>query len=95
MLVNNTVFNYHYSVALHYFSSFTALHCDYRAYNFKRHKQYDRNNGIEYWYIGVLHWYSRYLRKQNGYNKFGGLQLPYLLWTAFAGYLNAGVWLLN
>lgn len=23
------------------------------------------------------------------------LQLPYLLWTAFAGYLNAGVWLLN
>ena len=24
-----------------------------------------------------------------------GLQLPYLLWVAFAGYLNAGVWLLN
>lgn len=23
------------------------------------------------------------------------LQIPYLLWTAFAGYLNAGVWLLN
>jgi len=25
----------------------------------------------------------------------GCLQLPYLLWVAFAGYLNAGVWLLN
>ena len=25
----------------------------------------------------------------------GRLLLPYLLWTAFAGYLNAGVWLLN
>lgn len=25
----------------------------------------------------------------------GRLQLPYLLWVAFAGYLNAGVWLLN
>ena len=23
------------------------------------------------------------------------MQLPYLVWTAFAGYLNAGVWLLN
>lgn len=23
------------------------------------------------------------------------LQIPYLLWVAFAGYLNAGVWLLN
>ena len=23
------------------------------------------------------------------------LQLPYLVWVAFAGYLNAGVWLLN
>ncbi len=23
------------------------------------------------------------------------LQLPYLIWVAFAGYLNAGVWLLN
>ena len=25
----------------------------------------------------------------------GWLLVPYLLWTAFAGYLNAGVWLLN
>lgn len=25
----------------------------------------------------------------------GWLQLPYLLWVAFAGYLNFGVWLLN
>lgn len=25
----------------------------------------------------------------------GWLQLPYLLWVAFAGYLNLGVWLLN
>ena len=25
----------------------------------------------------------------------GWLMLPYLLWVAFAGYLNAGVWLLN
>jgi len=25
----------------------------------------------------------------------GYLMLPYLLWTTFAGYLNAGVWLLN
>lgn len=25
----------------------------------------------------------------------GRLQLPYLLWVAFAGYLNAAVWLLN
>ena len=25
----------------------------------------------------------------------GRLQLPYLLWVAFAGYLNLGVWLLN
>lgn len=23
------------------------------------------------------------------------LQIPYLLWVTFAGYLNAGVWLLN
>ena len=23
------------------------------------------------------------------------LQLPYLLWVAFAGYLNRGVWMLN
>jgi len=23
------------------------------------------------------------------------MQIPYLFWTAFAGYLNAGVWLLN
>ncbi len=23
------------------------------------------------------------------------LQFPYLLWVAFAGYLNAGVWFLN
>ena len=23
------------------------------------------------------------------------LQAPYLLWLAFAGYLNAGIWLLN
>ena len=27
--------------------------------------------------------------------KFALLQLPYLLWVAFAAYLNAGVWLLN
>jgi len=25
----------------------------------------------------------------------GWLMIPYLLWVAFAGYLNAGVWLLN
>ena len=25
----------------------------------------------------------------------GWLQLPYLLWVAFAGYLNLGVWILN
>ena len=25
----------------------------------------------------------------------GWLQLPYLLWVAFAGYLNLGVWFLN
>lgn len=25
----------------------------------------------------------------------GWLQVPYLLWVAFAGYLNAGVWILN
>ena len=25
----------------------------------------------------------------------GRLQIPYVLWVAFAGYLNAGVWLLN
>jgi len=25
----------------------------------------------------------------------GRLQIPYVLWAAFAGYLNAGVWLLN
>lgn len=25
----------------------------------------------------------------------GKLQIPYLLWTAFAGYLNLGTWLLN
>lgn len=25
----------------------------------------------------------------------GWLMIPYLLWAAFAGYLNAGVWLLN
>ena len=25
----------------------------------------------------------------------GNLQIPYLLWTAFAGYLNCGVWMLN
>ena len=25
----------------------------------------------------------------------GLLQIPYLAWVAFAGYLNAGVWLLN
>ena len=24
-----------------------------------------------------------------------GLQIPYLLWVAFAGYLNFGVWMLN
>ena len=25
----------------------------------------------------------------------GWLMVPYLIWVAFAGYLNAGVWLLN
>lgn len=25
----------------------------------------------------------------------GRLQIPYLLWVAFAGYLNAAVWVLN
>lgn len=25
----------------------------------------------------------------------GWLQVPYLLWLIFAGYLNAGIWLLN
>lgn len=42
---------------------------------------------------GLILWMILRMRRVEAFA--GNLQLPYLLWVTFAGYLNAGVWLLN
>lgn len=42
---------------------------------------------------GLILWMIRAFRKVDPLAAL--LQIPYLLWVTFAGYLNTGVWLLN
>lgn len=56
-----------------------------------------RRYGLSFFWLAAL--WGLILRMIVLFRKTDGpaarLQIPYLLWTAFAGYLNLGVWLLN
>jgi len=42
---------------------------------------------------GLIFWMARIFSQNDALA--GKLQIPYLIWTAFAGYLNLAIWLLN
>ncbi len=56
-----------------------------------------RAYGFSYFWLlglwGLILWMI--LRMRRVEKPAGNLQIPYLLWVTFAGYLNLGVWLLN